>query len=201
MYVALTNISKNWDLWKAMRERSIGGTSIGVIMGKNPYKDEEQLLDEWLNGREDVEQNEKMEWGNRLESTIFRAFCERYDLIGIQPDALYCYEDGIHHTPDGFVWAPQDIGLPPALVEIKNVGESRRTEWKKGGPPMYIEQLHFGMGIIGLQYGALVGLVGGQELSVHYVSFDEAHFQRQLETARAFIRRFDEIVGETKEAA
>lgn len=71
--------SEDHSKWLYVRNKGIGGSDAGIIMGLNPYK---SINDLWLEKTNQVEQedltdNEYVYWGNQLEDMVAKEFAKR----------------------------------------------------------------------------------------------------------------------------
>jgi putative phage-type endonuclease len=152
--------------WQRQRQRGIGGSDIGAILGKNPYKSALQVYADKLDGIEGVfeqpseEQQERMDWGNLLEPVVATAYTTKTKNKLIKVNAI------LQHPLKDFALANIDrliLSAKPGILEIKTTGWP--GEWEQGIiPDHYLLQLHWYLMITGLEYGQFATLIRGQKL-------------------------------------
>lgn len=169
----------NTTEWHAARE-GIGGSDIGAIMGKNPWKSAYTLWAEKSNLIAGVESNTAMKLGTALESPIREFWANE------NKGWLTVYETGtwqsVEHAyykanPDGIIeWSDGQLGV----LEIKH----SRQYWDKL-PEAYELQVQWYLHVLGLKLGIVVALAAG-DLKEFRVEYDP-ELMEQVETAvRAF---------------
>ena len=67
----------NEDDWHKLREKRIGGSDIGAILGVNPYK---SIIDVYIDKTEGAtfKGNAATHWGHMLEGTVIKEFANRH---------------------------------------------------------------------------------------------------------------------------
>lgn len=172
----------NKEHWLQMRSQNLNSTEISCLFGCNPYMTEFEL---WHNKKnpttQQIESNERMEWGNALESAIAHEAARRMGWK-IKPfkDYLYLPESRLGSSYD-FIHEPNDQGICSTLQEIKNVDSiAYAKNWiEHSGPdstglfdieaPLHIElQIQHQMLVSGMSYAYLCALVGGNSLKIAY---------------------------------
>ena len=171
---------ENKDHWLRLRNKNINSTDISSLFGLNPYQTEFEL---WHRVQQEtpttIEQNERMEWGNALESAIAHKAAEKLSFT-IQPAKDYWQlpESRLGSSFD-FFKSPNEKGIFDTILEVKNVdGLAYRKNWvENDGPdstglydleaPAHIElQVQFQMLLTGFSYSYICALVGGNQLKI-----------------------------------
>lgn len=171
---------ENKDHWLKLRNKNINSTDISSLFGLNPYQTEFEL---WHRVQTDtpitIEQNERMEWGNALESAIAYKAAEKLG-IKIQPAKDYWQlpESRLGSSFD-FFKCPNEKGIFDTILEVKNVDSlAYHKNWTEhDGPdaqglydleaPPHIElQVQFQLLMTGFSYTYLCALVGGNSLKI-----------------------------------
>lgn len=159
--------------WLQMRNRNINSTDISCLFNLNPYQTEFEL---WhrvqQNAPTTIEQNERMEWGNALESAIAQEAARRNGWT-IEPAKDYWQftESRLGSSFDFFL-APDEKGIYSTILEIKNVDSlAYSRNWSEDAdeieaPPHIELQVQFQMLISGMSYAYICALVGGNSLKV-----------------------------------
>ncbi len=157
--------------WLAARTQDVTSTEVPALYGLSPYVTEFEL---WHRKRDGVvvrvDQDERMRWGNRLESAIALGVAEDHKW---KASKLATYM----RLPDVRLGASFDFEIEDAqrgigLLEVKNVdGYVFREQWDESGgvikAPDHIElQLQTQLEVSGREWGCIVALVGGNEAHV-----------------------------------
>lgn len=164
--------------WHKARRSGIGASEISAALGISPYSSPRELY--WRKRGELAEQfdNERMEWGRRLERAILGRFlADHPELKGTRPtiDKLYRSRERAWQlaTPDALVW-PFEGGLP-VVVEIKT-GASRE-EWGEDGtddvPVHYRAQVMHSMDAVGAFTAYMPVLFNGRDYRCFTIRRDE----------------------------
>jgi putative phage-type endonuclease len=169
----------NTPEWHAARE-GIGGSDIGAIMGKNPWKSAYTLWAEKSNLIGGTESNLAMRLGTALEQPI-RDFWvnENKDWLTVHETGTWQSVEHAHYkaNPDGII---EYTDGTLAILEIKH----SRQYWDKL-PEAYELQVLWYMHVLGLKTAIVVALAAG-DLKEFKVEYDPELAER-LETAvRAF---------------
>lgn len=169
----------NTPEWHAARE-GIGGSDIGAIMGKNPWKSAYTLWAEKSNLIDGVVSNTAMKLGTALEAPIREFWAQE------NKEWLTVYETGtwqsVEHShykanPDGIIeWSDGQLGV----LEIKH----SRQYWDKL-PEAYELQVQWYLHVLGLKVGIVVALAAG-DLKEFRVEYDSELMERVETAVRAF---------------
>lgn len=162
--------------WLELRHKSIGGSDAGTIAGLNKFSsplavflDKKGIVDK-AQMVKSAEQQEKMHWGNLLESVIREEFSRVtgmktqelfYILKSVNPNVpLTANVDGICFDENG----------TPCILEIKTAGEYARSEYDNDGvPASYYAQVQHYMYVTGLKTAYIACLIAGQNLVIRKV--------------------------------
>lgn len=155
----------NTPEWHAARA-GIGGSDIGAIMGKNPWKSAYTLWAEKSNLLAGFESNLAMKLGTALEAPIRDFWADE------NKDWLIVHETGTWQSlenkdykanPDGIIeYADGSLGV----LEIKH----SRSYWDEL-PPSYELQVQWYLDVLGLDKGIVVALAAG-DLKEFHVTHD-----------------------------
>lgn len=174
---ALWQRPKTREEWLAARESDVTATDAAALFGVSPYATPFELFHRKAgNLAVEFEPTERMRWGNRLQDAIARGLCEDngWRIISDHP-FLYVRSErfvGMGASPDYVVLCPtRGVGL----LEIKNVDKFvAKDEWADDEAPVHIEmQLQHQLECAGFAWGAIGGLVGGNESNVIIRERDE----------------------------
>jgi putative phage-type endonuclease len=174
--------------WHVARE-GIGGSDIGALMGKSPWKSTYQLWAEKTNRLDDdIEPSMPMKLGTYFEPAIRQLFQDE------NKEWLTVHETGtwqsIHNpvlkaNPDGIIeWADGSLGV----LEIKFT----RQYWDEL-PEHYNLQVQHYLQVLGLEKGVVVAVTGGDWKEFEVVWDDS--LQKEMKTA---VRAFYDLVSADK---
>ena len=190
------------------RTKIIGGSDMAGILGYSKWSSPEIVMKQKLLG-EEVEMNDKMFWGLRLEAAVADVY-----------DELYCGEAFDQRGEASLFNPPKDkcqvfhpdhpwlVGSPDRLIlnklsrkiigglEIKTIGFFSKKSWKDGVPMYYQTQAQVYMMIFGLDEWEFFVLHGGQA-HFHVVLPENPFMQEEiLEKGQAFYKAMAKgIVG------
>jgi predicted phage-related endonuclease len=172
--MAIVPIPESRDEWLKLRMNYIGGSESACLFDAQPayalsrfalfYAKMNRIPDQFEN-------NERVEWGNRLEAVIAQAAAERngwhIERGGFATDdttpglsATLDYQIVSHAETD-----PRFVG--PGALECKNVDAWTFKDQWGGEPPLHIILQHqHQFCASGFLWGAVAALVGGNELHV-----------------------------------
>ncbi|MBY0355691.1 MAG: YqaJ viral recombinase family protein [Rickettsiales bacterium] len=175
--------------WHALRRTSIGSSEIAALFGLSPYLTAFELYHAKRGSIGDnFEDTERMFWGRQLEDAIATGAGEQEHWTVINPKGFYQHAtiDGMGATPDKFIEDAAREGL--GIMEVKNVAWPEfKEKWTDGEPPIhYLLQLQHQLACTGLEWGAIVALVGGNDLKVFRYERHEPTVQRIESAVRKF---------------
>lgn len=185
--VFLAKLENGSKEWLELRKQGIGGSEVATICGFNKWTSAYTL---WcqktgrVNG--EIEVNESMEWGNRLESVIIDKFEENHPELKIirdvgtwahpdrpyqitNPDALYQDEDG-------------ELGI----LEIKTA--MYEDDWKDGIPRYYRTQVQWYMQTFNIEKAVVAALFHGNKYREYELRASEFEQQAALERVEDFLK-------------
>jgi len=157
--------------WLENRLLDVTSTEVSALFDLNPYQTEFELYHQ----KKDkvvinVDDNERMAWGRRLEDSIALEFAER-NKLSVEPFDVYMRNPETRMGSSFDYIIKSDIA--PAILEIKNVdGLAYRKNWIEHDehniePPEHIAlQLQHQLEITGYSHGYIVALVGGNTMKV-----------------------------------
>lgn len=162
------------EAWHALRAQNVGGSEIASLFGVQPdYALSHYALWHIKAGKAPppVVDNPRASWGLRLEHAIADAAAEQ-ELWQITK-AEYATDPttpGLGCTPDFIIEKHQEAEYEgPGCLECKNVDWMiHRRSWTDGEPPLHILlQLQHQVAATGLTWGAVVSLIGGNDLRIY----------------------------------
>jgi putative phage-type endonuclease len=176
---------------QVLSRHGIGASEIAAVCGMNPYA---SPWDVWLRKTgqtPDVEQNEPMEWGHRLEPAIRQKYAdETGQLVRVPGESMFSAErPWARATPDGIVLNMSKHA--EHLLQCKNVGFFVGRDWE-GGPPAYVQlQEQWELCVTGLERADVAVLIGGSDYRTFTVHRDNRMIADLLTIADEFWRRVE----------
>jgi putative phage-type endonuclease len=165
--------------WLEAKKTGIGGSEISVLMGVNPYATPLQLYESKIGIGHDIEQNEQMTAGLRLESYIARAFRkEKPEYKIINPRTLYRRDAIALGTPDRLLAINGEV---VGILELKNT-----TYWSKVKRTMASYQVQWYLYVLGLQFGYVCALEQGWKVHIQPILRDDEFIERMRTKADTF---------------
>ena len=175
-----TTIASRED-WLAKRREGIGGSDCAAALGMSPWRSPYSLFEEKANGLVDDVDNERMEWGRRLEGPIVQAYGER-TTTEVQP-----YPVMLRSRDYPWMQVNLDAVAPDTAIEAKNVGLRMAGEWNDGAvPDHYLLQGCHELAVTGLSRVVFAVLIGGQELRMIEVERDDTLIADVIEQEHRF---------------
>lgn len=175
--------------WLEARSEGIGGSEIGTILGLNPW---ESAVTAWAKKTHKIpattQTNFAMRLGQVLEDPILLLWQEKNPewevyQTGTYADGnlpfLHANPDALAHNPDTDEWV---------ILEVK----TSRNYWDEL-PPQYEAQVQHYLGIMGLERGILIGLVG-MDWFEQEIKRDDFQITEQNKAAAEFWRCVQEDI-------
>lgn len=168
----------NDDDWHTLREKRIGGSDVGAILGVNPYK---SIIDVYIDKTEGstFKGNNATHWGHMLESTIIKEFASRHKELQVF--------DAPFSIVDNFLIANLDAVLRDkengnfGVLEIKTTSLWNKKEWEEDTiPQSYYAQVQHYLMLTGYKFAYVAVLIGGQE----YKEFKVERSEEDIELIR-----------------
>lgn len=187
------------DSWHARRKLGVGGSDIASIAGLSRYGSAMSVYLEKIGADEGDEENEAMEWGNRLEATIADKFADEHPEFTARKEMEAGEEVTFTHPEHEWAFAHPDRllfagGAVVALWECKTVGrEARNHNWSDGGggdivPDYVIAQIQWYLGVLGLPVAYLSVLFEGRFYREFVIERDDEMIALLLKVGEEFWR-------------
>lgn len=162
--------------WHEQRDKGVGGSDAGVIMGVNHWKNIQQLWEEKTGRRkpEDISHKPAVILGNALEPALRDEYAYRHpDVQVIEPQ--YMLQDTQHPwrqaSLDGVITCPDGM---KEVLEIKTVGLPSTRYWEPDTVPIsYICQVLHYMAVSGYRRARLIAMIGNSRIVERVVERDE----------------------------
>jgi putative phage-type endonuclease len=175
----VTALRQGTPEWLEARRAAVSSTDLPVILGLSPWRSEWDLAEEKLGRSERQESTLPMRVGLALEPLI-RDEYERQTGERLRRVRTLV----VHPTIEWAVASPdyRVVGRP-WLVEAKWTTSSR---WNEGLPQDVEAQVQWALGVTTRPRADVAVLVGGRELRIHPVEYDDELFEGLLEIAADF---------------
>lgn len=184
------------EQWLSLRTADITSTEVSALFGLSPYLTEYELWHRKKNAEVvNIEPNERMRWGNRLESAIAEGAAEDHGWT-IRKANSYARLPDIRVGSSFDYWIdgdPRGIGI----MEVKNVDVSQFSKhWIEHDndieAPTHIEmQVQHQLLTSGCGWAVIVALVGGNSTKVMLRQRDEAVINQIIAKVKTFWASID----------
>ena len=151
----------NEEDWHKLREKRIGGSDIGAIIGVNPYK---SIVDVYVDKTEgsNFKGNELTHWGHMLEGTVIKEFASKHSEL-IVYEAPYSIVDNFFIANLDGVLKDKETG-DYGVLEIKTTSIWNKKEWEEDTiPQSYYAQVQHYLMLTGYKFAYIAVLIGGQQ--------------------------------------
>lgn len=159
--------------WLKERQKGIGGSDVGAILGVNKWKTPFQVyIEKTENITEENEQSESAYWGTELEELVAKEFTRRTG------KKVRRNNKHLVHKEYPFIVANIDRRIvgENAILECKTTSSYNSKEWENEEvPASYLLQCQHYMVVTGAEKCYIACLIGGQRF-VHY----ELHRDEEL---------------------
>jgi hypothetical protein len=145
-----TSIQQHTKEWDEARKHTVGGSSIAIIQGKNPFCSIGDLMRSRVFGQQESQSNIRIQMGSLMESTL-RAYVEYEKKCKILGDRAFLLgKNGTSYSPDGVTEIDGEI----VLIELKCPHERALG---KSPAPYYVSQVKMGLEFIDIAtHGLLI---------------------------------------------
>lgn len=155
------------EAWRALRAEDITSTEVAALFDCSPYATAFELFHRKRNKEiVDIEESERMKWGNRLQDAIAQGIAQDQGWM-VRRMSEYIRDTAMH------LGASFDYSIetnPLGILETKNVDALQyRDGWIVDGetieaPPHIELQLQTQLAVSGRDYGYIGALVGGNRI-------------------------------------
>nr|DAW63564.1 MAG TPA: Exonuclease [Caudoviricetes sp.] len=155
----------NDDDWHTLREKRIGGSDIGAILGVNKYK---SIIDVYIDKTEGTkfEGNEATFWGHMHEATIMKVFAQKHREFNVYQAPYSVVDDFLIANLDG-VLKDRSTG-EHGVLEIKTTNDFNYKDWEGDViPQYYYAQVQHYLMLTGYKFAYIAVLIGVN----HYKDF------------------------------
>lgn len=154
----LVDLAERREAWLKERRAGIGGSDAPAVLGVSSFKTPLELFTEKLGLTDDAVQNERMEWGLRLEGAVIDAYGEKTGR-DVKRGEQFTLTRSKRHD---FMFATLDATINdpakgPGTLQVK----CSEYGWDGEVPPEYLVQIQHEMEVADLNWGSLAVLVRG----------------------------------------
>ena len=175
--------------WLSLREKGIGSSEVGTILGVNPWETPYQLWRRKKGLSPAVEENEAMRAGHLLESAVAKYFEEESGRQVIKSSdgdwlAVDTKRDFLRVSPDRTYWLDGKHSN-----DNKGILECKTTQLEIDGddlPKHWFCQLMYQLGVMGYRQGSLAWLIRGRKFGYRYIDFDADFYAYMVERLTKF---------------
>ena len=168
----------NEEDWYKLREKRIGGSDVGAILGVNPYK---SIIDVYIDKTEGIsfEGNESTYWGHIHESTIMKEFGKRHKEFIVYQAPYSVIDDFLIANLDGVLKDKENGEY--GVLEIKTTNAFNYKDWDGDVVPQYYyAQVQHYLMLTGYKFAYIAVLIGGN----HYKDFKIERNEEDIELIR-----------------
>lgn len=176
--------TKDHNKWLELRNKGIGGSDAGTIMGVNPYKSRLSLWMEKTGQKQpdDLSDNEAVYWGIHNEPNIAAYFEEKTGKKLRKCGTMQSIEHPWLLANVDRLVVGEDAG-----VEIKTAGVRQAGRWKDDElPDEYYCQVQHYMMVTGLPLWYVVVLIGGNKCLIKPVPRNDSFIEELFAKENAF---------------
>lgn len=151
----------NEEDWHTLREKRIGGSDVGAILGVNKYK---SIIDVYIDKTEgsNFEGNEATFWGHMHESTIMKVFAQKHKEFTVSQAPYSVVNDFLIANLDG-VLKDRNTG-DYGVLEIKTTNAFNYKDWEGDVVPQYYyAQVQHYLMLTGYKFAYIAVLIGGNK--------------------------------------
>ncbi|SJZ38291.1 YqaJ viral recombinase family protein [Garciella nitratireducens] len=159
--------------WLSYRRLGCGGSDAAAIAGVNPWKSPISVYFEKIGEAPEIEENERMYWGNVLEDVVAKEFAKRTGFKVQRRNAMY------QHKEHEFMLANVDRvyikdGHVAGILECKTTNEYSKDQWEDDKIPnhYYLQVQHY-LAVTGFQEAYIAALIGGNKFVYKKINRDE----------------------------
>ena len=176
--------------WLKERQKGIGGSDVGAILGVNKYKTPfEVYLDKTEPITEIGEQSESAYWGDQFEEVVAKEFEKRTGKKVRRDRKHYQHKD----YPFMVANIDRRVVGENAILECKTANQYLANEWQDDEiPASYLLQVQHYLSVTGAEVGYIAVLIGGQKFIWKEVQRDEELIQMIIKAEKSFWKKVED---------
>ncbi|CUO84691.1 YqaJ viral recombinase family protein [Clostridium paraputrificum] len=176
--------------WLKERQKGIGGSDVGAILGVNKYKTPFEV---YLNKTEPIteigEQSESAYWGDQFEEVVAKEFEKRTGKKVRRDRKHYQHKD----YPFMVANIDRRVVGENAILECKTANQYLANEWQDDEiPASYLLQVQHYLSVTGAEVGYIAVLIGGQKFIWKEVQRDEELIQMIIKAEKSFWKKVED---------
>lgn len=176
--------------WLKERQKGIGGSDVGAILGVNKYKTPFEV---YLNKTEPIteigEQSESAYWGDQFEDVVAKEFEKRTGKKVRRDRKHYQHKD----YPFMVANIDRRVVGENAILECKTANQYLANEWQDDEiPASYLLQVQHYLSVTGAEVGYIAVLIGGQKFIWKEVQRDEELIQMIIKAEKSFWKKVED---------
>ena len=151
----------NEDDWHKLREKRIGGSDVGAILGVNKHK---SIIDVYIDKTEGSSfvGNDATHWGHMLEGPVIKEFASRHSEFVVYQAPYSVIDDFLIANLDG-VLKNKETG-EYGVLEIKTTNAYNYKDWDGDiVPQYYYAQVQHYLMLTGYKFAYIAVLIGGNK--------------------------------------
>lgn len=176
--------------WLKERQKGIGGSDVGAILGVNKYKTPFQIyLEKTQEIKEVQESSEAAYWGTELEDMVAREFAKR--------TGKKVRRDTKHFASEKYPFMVANIDRrvvgEKAILECKTVNQFGAKEWEgEEIPASYLVQVQHYIYVTGAEKAYIACLIGGQKFIWKEMKRDDELIEMIINAEKDFWKLVEE---------
>ena len=176
--------TKNYEEWKALRKKYIGGSDAASVLGMNSYRSRYTLWAEKTGKIPEFEGNLATDVGAYFEDFIAKRF-EQETGKKVRKETQSIFNDK-------YPWAIANVDRlivgEDAILECKFTDSLNLKRYKNGEFPdrFYVQCVHY-LAVTGKKKAYLAVLIGNKEFKVFEINRDEAEIDALMAEEKAFM--------------
>lgn len=173
----------NRSSWLELRQKGIGGSDAGAILGLNKWKTPFQVYLDKTEPIADDEQSESAYWGITLEDLVAREFTKRTGKKVRRNNRMLISSE----YPWMLANLDREVVGEDAILECKTTNAFMAKEWEGDEiPASYIIQIQHYLAVTGAKKAYVAVLIGGQKFIWKEIDRDEELIQTIIDLERGF---------------
>lgn len=183
MITEISTKNMDYETWKSIRRKTIGGSDSAAIIGMNPYQSTYTLWAIKTNKVPEFEGNLATDVGTYLEDFVAKLF-EKETGKKVRRKNAIIYND---EYPFAHGNLDREIVGENALLEIKTTDSLNSKKFKNGEfPDRYYSQIIHYLAVTGKQKGYLAVLIGNKEFKWFVIERDEEEIKALMKAEEYF---------------
>lgn len=182
-------VHANREEWLLARQSGIGASDAAVVLGESPYSSKIALYAEkrGLVPIDEGIEEEWHKWGHILEAPIAAEFARQTGFTIEDPGEYTIYRHPHNYwmfcTPDRLF---TDADGRRGVLQIKTGQAYFAKDWDSG-PPLHVEiQVQHELEVLGLDYGYIAALIGGNDFRMFEVQRNQSFINAMVREEHAF---------------